>query len=86
MTINNQAKVGLASAFCLLIQGYIFTYVLHVEPHFLVVIAPLIPLVLYLYARGKRTWYFNKPFYWIAAIIAITIIDLAPYLWRALAK
>jgi hypothetical protein len=84
MRINNQAKVGLATAFCLMLQGYIFTYVLNVEPHFLLVIAPLIPFILYIYARGRRTWYYNKPFYWIAAIIAITLIDLAPYIWDAL--
>ena len=84
MRLNNQAKVGLATAFCLILQGYIFTYVLKVEPHILLVIAPLIPYILYTYARGRRTWYYNKPFYWIAAIIAITLLDLAPYVWDAL--
>jgi hypothetical protein len=84
MRINNQAKVGLATAFCLILQGYIFTYILGVEPHILLVIAPLIPFILFLYARGRRIWYFNKPLYWIAAIIAITLIDLAPYVWGVL--
>jgi hypothetical protein len=84
MRLNNQAKVGLATAFCLILQGYIFTYVLNVEPYFLLVIAPLIPFILFLYARGRRIWYFNKPLYWISAIIAITLIDLAPYVWGVL--
>ena len=33
MRINNQAKVGLVTVVCLLCQGYIFTYILRVEPH-----------------------------------------------------
>jgi hypothetical protein len=80
MRLNNQAKVGLTTAACLLIQGYIFTYVLEVEPHFLLTIAPIFPYLAYVYARGRRTWKFDQPLYWIAAIVIITLADLAPYL------
>ena len=79
MRMSNQAEVGLATVFCLVAQGYIFTYVLGVEPNLLVVIAPLLPYILFIYARGRRTWYFNKPIYWILVVIAVTLIDLAPY-------
>ncbi len=79
MRLSNQAKVGLATVFCLVAQGYIFTYVLGVEPNFLAIVAPPLPYILFIYAKGRRTWYFNRPNYWIAAVIAITLIDLAPY-------
>ena len=62
--------VGLATVICLLFQGYIFTYVLKVEPDALVSIAPILPFVLYIYARNRRVWWSHKPMYWIAAIIA----------------
>ncbi len=79
MRLNNQAKVGLATAVCLLVQGYIFTYVLFIEPHPLLSIVPLVPYIVYVYARGKRTWYFNKPLYWIALIVSITLLDILPF-------
>ena len=79
MRLSNQSMVGLATVICLLFQGYIFTYVLKVEPEALVSIAPILPFVLYIYARNRRVWWSHKPMYWIAAIIAITIADLAPY-------
>jgi len=79
MRLNNQAKVGLACVACLLVQGYIFTYVLFVEPHPFLSIVPLFPYLVYVYARGKRTWYFNKPFYWIGLIIFITLLDILPF-------
>ncbi len=79
MRINNQAKVGLAAAFCLLFQGYLFTYVMGVEPGVIISIAPIFPLIVYIYARSSRQWHYNKPLYWIAAIVLITLLDLAPY-------
>jgi ABC-type iron transport system FetAB permease component len=79
MRLNNQAKVGLATALCLLIQGYIFTYILGVEPGVLIAIAPIFPYIAYIYARASRQWYYDKPLYWIAAIVALTLIDIAPF-------
>lgn len=79
MRLSNQSMVGLATVICLLFQGYIFTYVLKVEPEALVSIAPIIPFVLYIYARNRRVWWSHKPLYWITATIALTIADLAPY-------
>ncbi len=79
MRLNNQAKVGLATALCLLTQGYIFTYILGVEPGVLISIAPLFPLIAYIYARASRQWYYNKPLYWIAGIAVLTIIDVVPF-------
>ncbi|MDD1732316.1 MAG: hypothetical protein LUO92_04140 [Methanothrix sp.] len=79
MRINNQAKVGLATVICLLSQGYIFTYILKVEPNPLISIVPLLPYIAYIYARGARTWYHYKPLYWIVAIIAITALDILPF-------
>jgi len=83
MRINNQAKVGLVTVACLLLQGYIFTYILKVEPHPLLSIVPLIPYVAYIYARNARTWYFNKPLYWIALIVALTALDILPFIFGA---
>lgn len=80
ININNQAKVGLTTVVCLLSQGYIFTYILKVEPHPLISFIPLLPYIAYIYARGARTWQHNKPMYWIAAILAITILDIIPYI------
>jgi hypothetical protein len=79
MRLSNQSMVGLATVICLLFQGYIFTYVLKVEPEVLVSIAPILPFVLYIYARNRRVWWSHKPMYWIVAIIALTIVDIAPY-------
>jgi len=79
MRFNNQVKVGLATIICLISQGYIFTYVLKVEPNTIVSIAPLIPYIIYIYARSSRSLYYNKPLYWIILVIAITLIDLLPY-------
>ena len=84
MRLNNQAKVGLATVVCLLIQGYIFTYVLFVEPHPMLSIVPLFPYLAYVYARGKRTWYFNKPLYWIGLIVAVTMLDILPFAVEAM--
>jgi hypothetical protein len=79
MGINNQAKVGLVTVVCLLCQGYIFSYILRAEPHPLISFVPLLPYIAYIYARGSRTWYFNKPLYWMAAVIALTALDIMPY-------
>ena len=79
MRINSQAKVGLATVVCLLSQGYIFTYILKVEPYPLISILPLLPYIVYIFARGARTWYHNKPIFWIAAIIAITVLDIVSF-------
>jgi hypothetical protein len=79
MRINNQAKVGLVTVVCLLCQGYIFSFILKVEPHPLISFVPLLPYIVYIYARGSRTWYFNRPLYWMAAIIALTALDILPY-------
>lgn len=79
MRINNQAKVGLVTIACLLLQGYIFTYLLRVEPHPLLSFVPLLPYVAYIYARNSRTWYFNKPLYWMAVIVALAALDILPF-------
>lgn len=79
MRINNQAKVGLATVVCLLSQGYIFTYILRVEPNPVISFVPLLPYIAYIYARGARSWCYNKPAYWIAAIIAITALAILPF-------
>ena len=80
MRINNQAKVGLVTIACLVSQGYIFSYNLKIEPHPLLSFVPLLPYVAYVYARNRRTWYFNKPLYWMAAIVALTVLDILPFL------
>lgn len=79
MRLNNQAKVGLVTVLCLIGQGYIFTYILKVEPNFVVSIVPLVPYLAYIYARSSRSWYYNKPLYWIAAVVVLTLIDILPY-------
>lgn len=79
MRLNNQAKVGLVTVLCLICQGYIFTYILEVEPSIVVSIAPLIPYIVYIYARSSRRLYYDRPLYWIAAVIVITLIDILPY-------
>jgi len=79
MRINNQAKVGLVTVICLLCQGYIFTNFLHVEPNPAISFVPLLPYIAYIYARGSRTWYFNRPAYWIATVVALTLLDIAPF-------
>jgi cytochrome c oxidase assembly factor CtaG len=80
MKLTNQAKVGLVTAACLLLQGYCFTYVLGVEPPLIVSIAPLLPYILYIYARNRRVWNFDRTYCWIVGIVALTIIDVAIYL------
>ena len=79
MRINNQAKVGLVTIACLLLQGYIFSYYLRVEPNPLISFVPLLPYIAYIYARNARTWYSNKPLYWIAVIVALTVLDILPF-------
>jgi hypothetical protein len=79
MRLNNQSKVGLTTVICLLVQGYAFTYIMKLEPLFIMPIAPLIPYLLYIYARNKRSWYYDRPLYWIFTIICLTIADLALY-------
>lgn len=83
MRFNNQVKVGLATIICLIAQGYVFTYILGVEPNAAIPFAPLIPYIIYIYARGRGVWHYDKPLYWIAVIVAITVIDLAPYVWSS---
>ncbi len=82
MRLNNQVKVGLATIVCLISQGYIFTYILEVEPNVIVSMAPLILYIVYIYARGSRSMYYNKPLYWIIATVALTAIDILPYALR----
>jgi len=81
MRLNNQSKVGLVTVICLLLQGYIFSYVLKVEPNPLLSFVPLFPYIVYIYARGKMAWYHNRPLYWMAAVIALTLFDIAPFLF-----
>jgi hypothetical protein len=80
MKLTKQAKVGLVTAACLILQGYCFTYTLGIEPPFVVAIAPLLPYILYIYARNRRVWHFDRTHYWIAGIFVLTIIDVAIYL------
>ncbi|VVB72638.1 Uncharacterised protein [uncultured archaeon] len=82
MRLNNQAQVGLVTIICLLFQGYVFTYILGVEPNPAISFVPLIPYIAYIYARGRRTWYFNRPYYWMAAVIVLTVLDIAPFAIR----
>ncbi len=86
MILNNQAKVGLVTVFCLLGQGYIFTYILGVEPNPALSFVPLIPYIVYIYARGRRTWYYDQPLYWMAAVIVLTLLDIAPFAYEALVR
>jgi hypothetical protein len=86
MKLNNQAKVGLVTVFCLLGQGYTFSYILGVEPNPTLSFVPLIPYVVYIYARGRRTWYYNQPIYWMAAVIVLTLLDIAPFAYEALVR
>ncbi len=86
MKLNNQAKVGLVTVFCLLGQGYIFTYILGVEPNPMISFVPLIPYVVYIYARGRRTWYYDQPLCWMAAVIILTLLDIAPFGYEFLVK
>ncbi len=86
MRLNNQAKVGLVTILCLLCQGYAFTYLLRVEPNPLLSFVPLLPYIAYIYARNKRTWYHQKPLYWMAAIIVLTLIDIIPFAYLAMGK
>jgi hypothetical protein len=86
MRFNHQTKVALATVLCLLGQGYILAYFLEVEVNPIISFIPLLPYVVYVYARGKRTWYYNRPEYWIAAIAALTAIDLAPFVFMAMGK
>ena len=79
MRLNNQVKVGLTTVICLVAQGYVFTYMLNVNPSLIFSVAPLLVYIIYIYARGRQVWYFNKPLYWITAVLLVTIIDLAPY-------
>lgn len=79
MKINNQAKVGIVTIVCLLSQGYIFTYMLAIEPNPVISFVPLLPYIAYIYARESRTWYFNKPAYWIAFVLALTVLDIIPF-------
>lgn len=80
MRLNNQVIVGLVTVVCLISQGYIFTYILKVEPNIVVSLVPLIVYIIYIYARSSRSLYYNKPAYWALAVIAVTVIDLLPYL------
>jgi hypothetical protein len=80
MRITSQSMVGIVTIICLLAQGYIFTYILKVEPNALITMAPIILFVVYIYAKNRRIWWYYKPIYWMAAVVAITIADLAPYL------
>jgi len=79
MRINNQAKVGLVTVICLLCQGYIFTYLLHVQPNPVISFVPLLPYIAYIYARGRRAWNYKRPLYWMAAVVALTVLDIAPF-------
>ncbi len=79
MRLNNQVKVGLAAVICLILQGYIFTYILGVNPNIIISFIPLIPYLIYIYARSSRRWYYDRPLYWIAIVIALTLIDILPY-------
>ena len=55
MRINNQAKVGLVTVVCLLCQGYIFSYILGVEPNAAIAICAASALYsLHLCSRQKN--------------------------------
>lgn len=79
MRIDNQAKVGLVTvASCL--PGLCLSYVLHVEPEsrsspscrsFLILPTSM--------PAAGGTYVFNKPHYWMAAVIALTLLDIAPF-------
>ncbi len=86
MRLNNQVKVGLVTIICLILQGYVFTYILGVNPNVVISFLPLIPYLVYIYARGSKKWYYDKPLYWIAAVIALTLIDILLYSLGALSR
>ena len=83
MRLSNQAMVALITIVCLLAQGYLFTYLLNVEPNVIIDFIPLIPYILYIYARNKGAWHYDKLLYWMAATIVLTMIDVAPFLYQA---
>ena len=66
---------------CLLFQGYIFSYVLKVEPSPMLSFVPLFPYIVHIYARRKMAWYYNRLLYWVPGVIALTLFDIAPFLF-----
>jgi hypothetical protein len=79
MRLNNRAKVALVTAACLLAQGYVFQFVLEVEPSPLVSLAPFILYVAYLISRGRFTSPYDQPRLWILGQILLTLADVGAY-------
>ncbi len=79
MRLNDRTKVALIAATCLVAQGYLFEYVLLVEPVVLVSLAPLLLYVAYLVSRGRISSSYDRPAYWIVSLILLTLADLGSY-------
>jgi len=79
MRFNNQSKVALVTALCLVAQGYAFDFILKVQPHALAIFSPLILYILYLVSRTKMEPKYLNPLYWIAAVVLLTVVNLGLY-------
>ncbi|NYT02249.1 MAG: hypothetical protein GKC10_05795 [Methanosarcinales archaeon] len=79
MRFNNQTKIALATAACLVAQGYAFDFILKVQPHTLVIFSPLILYIGYLIFRARIDPQYQNPLYWIAAVVVLTLSNLGMY-------
>lgn len=79
MSINSQTKVALVTAFCLIVQGYLFTSILKIEPNMVVTLTPLIIYVIYMAAKSQGSLKYESWILWSAVIIIITAANLVSY-------
>jgi ABC-type iron transport system FetAB permease component len=79
MMFNAQTKICLVTAICLVAQGYVFQYVLKVEPNIVLIFAPLVIYIAYLLFRYRIDPRWRNPLFWIAAVVLLTLADLGIY-------
>ncbi len=74
--MKSQTVIALVTAASLVIQGYIFSEILHVNPGIMASVAPLLVYIVYLIAKMKGELRHDNPLYWSGAIILITSVNI----------
>ncbi len=79
MKLSADAKLGILTAICMLVNAVAFKNILHVQPDFLTSSGPFWVLLIYVISKDYMKESDRNPLYWGMAIIFVTVATIILY-------